>query len=357
MRSYLKTIQLKDFRCFESVEFDLDGPLVLISGMNGSGKTSLLEALHYIGYLRSFRTRLPREIIRFGAETFFIKVVCKEDEITIGCNTLKRHVKINKKPITSFSDLWKFHRIITVTEDDLDIVKGGPEKRRSFIDSSIALRDPHYSETIRIYKAILDNRNALLQKNILHNDEFLIWTKKLWEQSTIIQETRKKFLNDLEKMCTELSSKNFSKTYAFSFSYAKKYNSKANTWDNFFKEWKEEVQIQEIRQKRTLFGAHVDDIQIFFQKKPARIYSSRGQQKLIVMLIKMGFISIVATELNSLSFLIDDFLTDFDQKIMKELLEACLKLNVQLIFTSPQEDGGDVSLLREYNPKEIKLSI
>src|SRR5437667_414574 len=70
----LASIQLKDFRCFEQATIDLDSSIVLICGKNGAGKTSLLEALHYGCYLRSFRTHLARELVALGKESFFIKI-------------------------------------------------------------------------------------------------------------------------------------------------------------------------------------------------------------------------------------------------------------------------------------------
>ena len=69
----LTHITLNNFRCFDKASFDLDAPIVLIHGSNGTGKSSLLEALHYLCYLRSFRAHSSRELMRFGEDDFFIK--------------------------------------------------------------------------------------------------------------------------------------------------------------------------------------------------------------------------------------------------------------------------------------------
>ena len=357
MNANLRSIHLKNFRCFKSVEFDLDGSLILIHGLNGSGKTSLLEALHYLGYLRSFRTRTPRELIRFGQDTFFIKAQCNDDEVTIGCSSSKRHVKINKKSVSSFNELWEFHRIVTVTEDDLEVVKGAPEKRRSFIDGSLALQDAQHSKHLKTYRHILDNRNALLQKHTINDEELLIWTKKLWEVGSVVRESRKSFLENLATTCMDLSKTHFNKPYKFEFTYKPKGDPKESGWQAFQDHWKSELLSQEMRYRRTLFGAHLDDITILFQDKPARIFSSRGQQKLIVMLLKMSFVHTLSKQNMGLSFLIDDFLTDFDDQVMKQVIKASLELKVQLIFTSPIEESNDTLVLRSYGAKEIILSI
>lgn len=356
MKGYLTQLHLKNFRCFKTIDLDLDSPLVVIHGINGSGKTSLLEALHYVGYLRSFRTRTPRDLIRFGADTFFIKAASSENEVSIGCSSAKRQVKINQKAVTSFQELWNFHRVVTVTEDDLEIVKGSPEKRRSFVDSAIILQNPKHAEHLKTYRTILDHRNALLQKHSINDDELLVWTEKLWEATQIIQERRKEFLEILATKTVSLTEAHCKRVYSITLTYKEK-TASTPEWKSFKDQWKHDLFPQELRYRRSLFGAHLDDIAIFFQEKPARIYSSRGQQKLIVMLLKIALVNAISKDIASLSFLIDDFLTDFDEKTMNEIIEASLDLNVQLIFTSPIAESKDTLALRSHGAKEINLSI
>ena len=98
---------LKNFRCFDHISFDLDESILLVQGANGTGKTSLLEALHYACYLRSFRTHLPKDLVMFDKNSFFIKTTFREttaqlsleNEIQVGFTGDKRLVKINQKCI------------------------------------------------------------------------------------------------------------------------------------------------------------------------------------------------------------------------------------------------------------------
>src|SRR5579864_6640134 len=110
----LTRIQLKDFRCFNQCEIDLDSPIVLICGFNGTGKTSLLEALYYACYLRSFRTHLPRDLIALGKDAFFVKLILRnmvsdtsldsyvDHTISIGFTGQKRLVKVDNKATVSY---------------------------------------------------------------------------------------------------------------------------------------------------------------------------------------------------------------------------------------------------------------
>ena len=113
----LNRLTIKNFRCFTDFVVDLSAPLILIEGANGSGKTSLLEAMHYACYLRSFRTHSPRDLICFGQNTFFIKAdfsdevsggTSESQELHIGFSGKKRLVKLNQKAVGSYKELLDF---------------------------------------------------------------------------------------------------------------------------------------------------------------------------------------------------------------------------------------------------------
>ena len=187
----LATLYLKDFRCFDQTTIDLDSRIVLICGSNGTGKTSLLEALYYGCYLRSFRTHLSRDLIALGKESFFVKFLIRDGQqdssvdhtIQIGFAHNKRLVKIDNKAIVSYKDLLLYYRIVSLTEDDLKLIQDGPEERRSFIDQALLLNDASFLTQMREYRAVLNNRNALLQQESIDKEAYFIWTKKLWEHS------------------------------------------------------------------------------------------------------------------------------------------------------------------------------
>ena len=148
----LSTIVLKQFRCFDHITIDLNSPIVLVCGANGAGKTSLLEALYYACYLRSFRTHLSRDLIALGKESFFVKFLIRDGSqdnlidhtIQIGFTNNKRLVKVDNKTAVSYKDLLLYYRIISLTEDDLKLIQDGPEERRAFVDQALLLNDTSF---------------------------------------------------------------------------------------------------------------------------------------------------------------------------------------------------------------------
>lgn len=353
-KTCITSIQLKNFRCFTQAAFSFDAPVVLIQGNNGSGKTSLLEAIHYLCYVRSFRTHIPHDLVHFGNDTFFVMATIENDQVTIGSSGTKRQVKINQKPITSHKELRSVCRVVTVTQDDSDIVTGSPEKRRAFLDHALILYNDQLTQTLKTFRHILESRNAFL----FHGggaDEFDIWTRKLWETSTLIQEARIAFLKILVEQGLQLENY-FLTAHTFSISYQTKHLLQPQSYEDFFANSTRLFE-RERHLKRSLFGAHLDDIEIMFNGKPARLFSSRGQQKLLTLFLKISQVASLTATAGSVIFLIDDFLSDFDTPALERILKTCLTLNTQLFITTPLSAGPEQEALASLGCSSLKISL
>ncbi len=343
MTMRITQIQLKNFRCFAHKIITFDQDIVLITGANGSGKTSLLEAVHYLCYLRSFKTHIPRELIHLNQDNFFIKAdfsvsdMMHKHEIQVGLSGKKRLVKINQKVVKSYKELIDHFKVVTLTEDDLTLIKGGPSIRRSFIDQVILLYDPVFIATLKQCKSVVENRNSLLQSGKCTKESYELWTRQLWEKSHTIQVARKVALESLEREAHHIIQSYFDGQFSISFAY----NPKRELYASFdaFLAVSRVLYGLEVRYGRSLFGAHLDDFTINFQDKKSRIFASRGQQKLIMLLIKIAQIKELAAKKGSPVFLLDDFMTDFDQERANTILTILSRLDSQLIFTSPLTTG------------------
>jgi DNA replication and repair protein RecF len=315
-----------------------------VEGPNGSGKTSLLEALHYLCYLRSFRTHTPRDLVNLEASSFFIKAQLIDKtgnttDIQIGFSGKKRLVKVNQKPVQSFKELMDYYRVITITEDDLTLIKGSPDVRRSFLDQSMVLFDPESIVQLRTFKAVVEQRNSLLGSNP-SSTSIGVWTKQLWEQSRNLQRKRKEMLERLEGQVNELLLLYFSQKEGVTVQlvYTPKNDDLGDSFEQFLQK-SSGVFEEEFRLRRSLFGAHLDDFSIIFCQKKSKVYASRGQQKLLTVLLKIAQMKELVVLAGPSIFLLDDFLTDFDETTAKTLISLLISLKSQLIFTCPVQGG------------------
>lgn len=352
---------IKNLRCFKEYTLQLEAPLVLLCGSNGSGKTSLLEAMHYGCYLRSFRTHLPRELIMHGQDTFFINIKFKDQhephELQVGFSqsSKKRLVKIDQRPIQTYKELTDRYRIVTLTSDDLDLICEGPDLRRTFIDQAIALAHPEYGAVLRTYKHILANRNALLAKGTVNEELYQTWSEQLWEQSCLIQEARRKQLSALQERTNTLLAQFLPDGLRITFTYRPRLIGDASSCQELLKA-RPLLFSQEQTFGRSLFGAHLDDIAIHFQDKGSKAFASRGQQKLIVFLLKIAQLQELVHLKGPSILLVDDFMADFDTDRIKALLTLLESLKCQLILTSPTSTGDFPDTLRQMGAQVASLS-
>ena len=356
----VSSIEVKNFRCFSHMKFDFSEPYVLLEGMNGIGKTSLLEALYYSCYLRSFRTHSPKELIAFNQKELFVKVGIDSvdglsHDIQIGMSHSKRIVRVDQRPISSFKELMEYYRIISLTEDDLTLIQSSPQYRRLFLDQMLLLLNPEFGHTLKEYRQIVDQRNAFLQQYKKDEDTYKVLTQQQWKLAKIIEVKRRELLERVFAQVSNLSKQFLSGQYEILFSYRPK-KLLSDSFELFYAD-SSRLKEQEFRYGRSLFGVHLDDIVITFQDRYSRTYASRGQQKLILLLLKIAQLQIL-NEMNCPSiFLLDDYMTDFDEKRSLELISALDSLDSQLIFTTPASGGLLAETVKQQGGRILKLTM
>lgn len=366
----IRQLRLNNFRCFANTEFSFDKKFIIIQGPNGSGKSSILEALHYSCYLRSFRTHLHKELMLLGENHFFAHILFDQeltgtnDQIQIGYSSEQgKVVKLNQKPVQSYKELLTAYRIVTLTADDLSLIHSAPEARRSFMNYSLFLIDPECAGQLKRYKQIVDQRNKLLSFHGLRqspsfHDELKVWTGKMWEESQLIRASRKDYLLKLEEKVNILLEQFFwSSTDAqlhVKLEYVARPAVKHETFESFWEDFSQQGLARELQYGRSTFGAHLDDMTIIFQQKNSRIFASRGQQKLLVFLLKIAQLQLTNTSGEASVLLLDDFVTDFDEDRLKRCLEVLQSIPGQIFISSPHELNS--LLLEQVDSQRIVLS-
>jgi DNA replication and repair protein RecF len=321
-------IELKNFRCFGEKKFEFDAPVVFIQGNNGSGKTSILEALFYSSNVRAFRGNLPRELVRFENDHFFIRVTFADsDLLQVGFADQKKRLRINNNLITNYQELAHCYHAIAITQDDMDIIQEYPVQRRLFIDQMLCQLNPELIERFQAFRLALQKRNEWLAlKKPIDPVLYELLTTELEKQSEIIRTHRIALLENIEQKLHPLQKGVFGTESRFSLAYKPKEIVDLKR-----------LQQQELRMGRSLIGCQLDDFIITINQINVRNFGSRGQQKAAILLLKIaqGILLTEAHPRSKKAFLLDDFMTDFDETRSNLFLSLLLDLKMQLFFTSP----------------------
>lgn len=360
---FLHDLEIKQFRCFTSQKFSFSKQFTLIIGDNGTGKTSLAEAVHYLCYMKSFRCSNLSDLVGHSYDSFFLKgrfsSTCELDSdhsIQVGYSDKKKAIKLDNKSVTTYKQIFELFQVITLLEEDIHLIKGYPSERRTFIDQAALFLEPAYLDTYRNFKKVVQNRNALLHNHYAIDMLALdIWTEKLWTASLVVQEQRKKVLETIQQTVNSLLNKYFDSVYEVQIDYESEHVSIDETYAEF-KTKINRMLGQERALKRSLFGAHLDDFNIQIKGQKARFFASRGQQKLVSLLCKLSLIALAEKNDFLPILIIDDFIADFDKIRLRNLMDFFVSCKNQVIITTPFYDSELQKIIGFADPDIISMN-
>ncbi len=325
-------ISLVNFRNLENTSVDLSAKEVFFVGENGQGKTNFLESLYLSAYGSSFRTKRESEIITEGTEAFSIKALFESDNekgelVTVQYTNNKKKILKNGKTLKDRKDLINTIPCVLFSHSDLDFVIGDPERKRFFIDQSLSMYDVLYIDTLRRYKKILKNRNAILKTEQYETLE--AFDVGLIREGREIVRKRKEAIYQFNRIFTPFYEKvtgikNVKLLYE-------------SQWDN--KKTEEVLEILEDKRKAdkimktTLSGPHRDKIRFICDNKNFVPTASTGQCRLSAILLRVCQ-AVHYTELTNKKpvLLMDDVLLELDPK-KREIITSILPEYNQLFCT------------------------
>ncbi len=345
----IQQLQLYQFRCFSQLHLTLGAPVIFLTGANGSGKTTILEALVYSSCAHSFRNASPKELIAHGKSVSALQVsyilpdeTCSRVHITLA--QTRRAVRLDGKLVAASNENWRLARVVPITEYDNALVQGGPESRRFFLDQAIIAYDYHYYETVRSYRKTLEQRNRLLFLGGNFDEEcFWVWTQKLVLLSNVIRQRRRLVLNHLFEQVELLLKHTPLALPSIKITYVA-HRIHEESAEELFKNHPY-LRVREKEAQRTLFGAHLDDLCLELNGHGARLFASRGQQRILVILLKLAVARFLLNESQRVILVLDDVMADFDKQHLEQLMCVLFNLKCQLIVSSAYPSGALMNAL------------
>ena len=352
---WIKKIKIKNFRNYESEEINLEKNINIFYGQNAQGKTNIIESIFLCSLGKSFRTKKDKEMIKLNEQNALVEVEYEKSDrdgkikIEIGN---KKNIYLNGIKIKKLSELLGNLNIVIFTPDDINILKGGPQNRRRFLDIMISQLRPNYMHILNLYLKTIEQRNKYLRQiKEEHKDENLleIWDEKLAEYAVKIYEYRKEFIEKIIKKLDIIHKNITNEEEQIELEYVTECDSK----EKYLKLLKERRKLDIIKGFTTK-GVHRDDFMIYINKKDIKIFGSQGQNRTAMLSLKLAELQVIYDEIGEYPILLlDDFMSELDKTRRKNFLENIE--GTQVIITGTEKLDIENLEYLEYNVSNGKV--
>jgi len=351
---YLSSVKVENFKNYEAAEATLSPGLVCFTGPNGAGKTNLLDAIYYLCTGKSYFNSIDQQLILDNADFFSIKGEFVKNNIPISpspegenpggflelrgeadsvlCVLVKGRKKVikrNDEPYARLIDHYGIFPVVMVAPGDMELITGGSEERRKWLDSAISLLNKEYLIQLIRYDKILQQRNAELRKIASENGNQATELIKTYDTMMApiaedIHHTRNKFSQDFLPFFEDYYHRISQKNEEVSFQYLS-----AMREGNYSQLLEHSIKKDLILQ-RTNVGPHRDDLDFLIGGKPLRKFGSQGQQKTFLLALKLAERQFIKSETGQTALLLLD--------------DVCERLDghrLSILFRLIVEDGTD----------------
>jgi len=352
---WIRKIKINNFRNYKEEEINLEENINIFYGENAQGKTNIIESIFLCSMGKSFRAKKDKEMININKENAIVEIEYKKTDrdgkIKIELGN-KKNIYIKGIKIKKLSELLGNINIVIFTPDDINILKGGPQNRRRFLDIMISQLKPNYMYNLNLYLKTLEQRNNYLRQiREEKRDESLldIWDEKLAEYAFNIYSYRKEFINKIKNKIKNIHNEITDNKEDIEIKYITECNNK----EEFLKILKNRRKLDIIKGFTTK-GIHRDDFMIYINKKELDIYGSQGQHRTSILSLKLAELNIIYDEIGEYPILLlDDFMSELDEKRRRHFLEKIK--NTQVIITCTDKIDIENKNILIYNVKEGRV--
>jgi DNA replication and repair protein RecF len=327
-------LELLEFRNYHTLSLSPAPRLNVLSGRNGQGKTNLLEAIAILLTGRSFRTSRLGEVAAWGATATFLSGDVRRDD---GIRTLRRTLQRGEDGVwQSSGDLLPWGKVVAFGWQDLEIMHGAPGARRNFVDGFAGRLYPSHIPTLLRYRRIVARRNSVLQSRREGPLEARLapWDEQLVTVGMELIDRRRRAVAALQTELARIHPAISGSAQKVEIRYRATVGETSDAAG--FAQAIERRRREEIRRGVTLVGPHRDDLIIELDGADARVFGSRGQQRLLTLALRLAEVMPVREASGTAPILLlDDALSELDDHVRDNLLRE-IQHTDQVFLTTPE---------------------
>lgn len=344
----LHSLAISNLRNLVSVKIDLSPKFNLFYGTNGSGKTSILEAIYYLSLGRSFRNRLNSRLIHHDSSHFSLFSQLNHQNQLIGVGVERQangdgRIRINQENVRSILEIAKLLPLQLLNTDSRQLLTGSSKLRRQFIDWGTFHVEPQFLNTWQQTQRVIKQRNAAL-KSQAQRKLIQLWDHELISLATLLHTMRKTYVLELATVLRELLASFFTKPEALTIRYYPGWNEESGLAQVL-----ENALARDLQLGYTQFGPQRCDLHIRMNNStPAHDILSHGQQKLLVYALHLAQGQLLQQQTGKCCvYLLDDLAAELDKANRQRLGRVLTGMNAQVFITAVDRDSLIDSSLTE----------
>jgi DNA replication and repair protein RecF len=357
---YLRFLHLWHFRNYREQGIPFDTPKTILVGENAQGKTNLLEAVELLATLRSRRASRDRELVyqeeRQAQIAATVERLGVAHELVMELRSSgRRSLKVDGQVLRRQVDFLGQVNAVVFSSLDLELVRGGPEARRNWLDGVLLQLEPVYLGLVEQYRQILRQRNALLKQDpAAAGDKFsqmAFWDAQLATTGSRIMRRRARLLQRLEPLAAHWhrvisgGRETLTLTYRPQVPLPDPQADPEVAQAQFLTELRAKAAAEQAL-GTSLVGPHRDEVELCINGAAARAYGSQGQQRTLVLALKLAELELIEQVVRDPPLLLlDDVLAELDLQRQNQLLEA-IQERVQTLVTTTHLGSFDASWLK-----------
>jgi DNA replication and repair protein RecF len=371
---FLQFLHLRQFRNYRDQRVEFAAPKTILVGENAQGKSNLLEAVELLATLRSHRAVRDRELVMDGeaagqiTATLNRAVGAADLALTLRSNG-RRTVALNEQTLKRQLDFLGVMNAVQFSSLDLDLVRSGPGQRRSWVDTLLTQLEPIYASILHQYNLVLRQRNALLKQqrsslekslssdNVLDSAQLAIWDAQLATTGTRVIRRRARVLERLAPLAQAWHQSISNSREILDVTYAPNVALEDDDPSVIQQAFLDKIQQRAIAEKlqgTTLVGPHRDEIEFTINQTPARQYGSQGQQRTLVLALKLAELKLIEAVIGEQPLLLlDDVLAELDLNRQDKLLDT-IQDRFQTLITTTHLGSFDAQWLKSSQILTVK---